>query len=117
MSAPLSLPSDWPGRASGETHDAPRCHPLLALGASVFAGCGLSSRRPALPPPALMPALMPLTPFQTKVLAGAKAQIGDAYDALYRVLPYPNVDPPAGEGHARMSSSAACARAAMTCNR
>ena len=79
---------------------------LLALGAFALAGCGLSSRRPALAPPAQTPApatsalppAVPLTPFQAKVIAGARAQIGDAYDASYRVLPYPNGDPPPGEG-------------------
>lgn len=70
---------------------------LLALGASAFAGCALPAHRPILPPPTLPPASS-LTPFQAKVLAGAKAQIGDAYDASYRVLPYPNGDPPTGQG-------------------
>lgn len=66
----------------------PASPPLLAL-------------MPASLPPAPLSALMPvpsLTPFQTKVLAGAKRQIGDAYDASYRTLPYPNGDPPVGQG-------------------
>jgi len=75
---------------------------LLALGAFAFAGGGLfllalSWRPPALPPPALPPAPH-LTPFQAKVIAGARAQIGDAYDASYCVLSYPNGDPPKGQG-------------------
>lgn len=76
---------------------------LLVLGAFALAGCDPALRHPAAPaaqapaPPAL-PATVPLTPFQAKVVAGARAQIGDAYDASYRVLPYPNGDPPAGEG-------------------
>ncbi len=76
---------------------------LLALSASALLGCGLSSRRPSAAPAAgtpapALPTAIPLTPFQAKVVAGAKAQIGDAYDASYRVLSYPNGDPPAGEG-------------------
>ncbi len=81
---------------------------LLALAASALAGCGLPRRSAPVPPalplaspltPAvpLSPAI-PLTPFQAKVLAGARAQIGDAYDASYCVLPYPNGDPPMGRG-------------------
>jgi len=76
-------------------------HILLTLGVCAFAGPGLlllalSWRRPVLPPP--LPPAVSLTPFQAKVIAGARAQIGDAYDASYRVLPYPNGDPPAGQG-------------------
>lgn len=75
---------------------------LLALGASAFAVCGLfllalSWRQPALSPPA-PPSAPHLTPFQVKVLAGARAQVGNTYDASYRVLSYPSGDPPKGQG-------------------
>ena len=48
-------------------------------------------------PPALPPAL-PLIPRQARIVGRAKTQIGDAYDASYRALPYPNGDPPVGRG-------------------
>ncbi len=74
---------------------------LLAFSAFAFAACGLLLlappwRRPVLP--LTLPPASPLTPFQAKVIAGARAQIGDAYDASYRVLPYPGGDPPVGQG-------------------
>ena len=75
---------------------------LPALGAVAFAEFGLFLsalpwRHPLVSPPTLPP-VSPLTPLQAKIVAGAKAQIGNAYDASYRVLPYPDGDPPVGEG-------------------
>ncbi len=39
-----------------------------------------------------------LTPRQARIVAGAKKQIGDIYDASYCTMSYPNGDPPAGRG-------------------
>ena len=39
-----------------------------------------------------------MTATQAKIVAGARAQNGDVYDAAYSTLPYPNGDPPAGRG-------------------
>ena len=75
---------------------------LPALGAVAFVGFGLFllalPRRQLLVSPPTLPPVSLLTPLQAKIVAGAKAQIGDAYDASYRVLPYPDGDPPVGEG-------------------
>jgi hypothetical protein len=74
---------------------------LLALGVSVLGACGLLllalSRLRLTFPPTLPPAF-PLTPLQTKLIAGARAQIGDTYNASYCILAYPNGDPPRGRG-------------------
>lgn len=40
----------------------------------------------------------PMTPTQAKIVAGARKQIGDVYDASYCSISYPNGDPPAGRG-------------------
>ncbi len=53
---------------------------------------GLTVPGRTLPPP------VPMTPLQARIVGRAKAQIGDAYDASYCVLSYPNGDPPAGRG-------------------
>ena len=45
-----------------------------------------------------LPPASPLTPLQAKIVAGAKAQEGDWYNASYVTLSYPNGDPPAGQG-------------------
>lgn len=45
-----------------------------------------------------LPPAVPLTPKQARIIGGAKAQIGDAYDASYCILSYPNGDPPHGRG-------------------
>ncbi len=47
---------------------------------------------PTLPPAA------PLTLHQKRVVAAARAQVGDVYDASYCTLAYPNGDPPRGTG-------------------
>ena len=59
-------------------------HPMVRL--------PVSDIGPTLPPAA------PLTPLQARFVAGAKAQIGNSYNASYCVLSYPNGDPPAGQG-------------------
>ena len=41
---------------------------------------------------------MPLTPLQARIIAGARAQIGNGYNASYCLLSYPNGDPPPGQG-------------------
>ena len=77
---------------------------LLAMGlftAASFALLLQSLHRaapPAFLPAATLPPAAPPTPSQAKIVAGARAQIGDAYDASYCVLSYPNGDPPAGRG-------------------
>lgn len=70
------------------------CFGLLSLTLHRIARIGprLTVSGPTLPPAA------PLTPAQAHIVSGAKAQIGDAYDASYCVLSYPNGDPPAGRG-------------------
>ena len=35
---------------------------------------------------------------QARIVAGARAQIGDLYDASYCTISYPNGDPPVGRG-------------------
>lgn len=50
------------------------------------------------PPAAASAKFAALTPAQMRIVAGAKKQIGDAYDASYCVLSYPSGDPPAGRG-------------------
>lgn len=61
-------------------------------------------RGPGLPPaaasqsPAVLPPAVPLTARQARIVGAARAQVGDAYDASYRVLAYPNGDPPRGVG-------------------
>lgn len=75
---------------------------LLAIGLLTCTFFGLLSLTlhrivPRLPGPTL-PSAVPLSPKQAKIVGRAKAQIGDAYDASYRVLPYPGGDPPAGRG-------------------
>ena len=52
---------------------------------------------PRLPGPTLPPAV-PLTPLQARIVACAKSQIGNGYNASYCLLSYPNGDPPAGQG-------------------
>lgn len=85
-------------------------HPTLILLTAVLSAAvvfGLktqASRRgglPPAPPAALLPLPVPapvMTPTQAKIVAGARAQIGDVYDASYCTLSYPNGDPPAGRG-------------------
>ncbi len=70
------------------------CFGLLSLTLNRIARLGpkLNVPVPTLPPAA------PLTPAQARIISGAKAQIGDAYDASYYILAYPNGDPPAGRG-------------------
>lgn len=68
---------------------------LLFFGLPALAGCDPPRRQAAAPTPLAVSAL---TPFQAKVMAAARAQVGDAYDPSYRVLSYPNGDPPKGEG-------------------
>ena len=75
---------------------------LLALGAFTLTSLGLLSLligriRPPLPGPTLPPAV-PLTPLQARIIAGARAQIGNGYNASYCLLSYPNGDPPPGQG-------------------
>ena len=45
-----------------------------------------------------LPPAVPLTPLQARIIAGARAQIGNGYNASYCRLSYPNGDPPAGQG-------------------
>ena len=83
---------------------------LLALGTLTVIALGVLSLFSArlgpflaigrlIPPPGLTrPPTVPLTPLQARVMAGARAQIGNAYDASYCSLSYPNGDPPAGQG-------------------
>ncbi len=52
----------------------------------------------AAPLPSSQPPRLPETPAQAKIVAGARAQIGDIYDASYCSLSYPNGDPPQGRG-------------------
>ena len=42
--------------------------------------------------------VLPMTAVQAKIVAGARKQIGDSYDASYCALSYPNGDPPVGRG-------------------
>ncbi len=75
---------------------------LFALGPFTLTSLGvlfllLGRLRPLLPEPTLPPAA-PLTPFQARIIGGAKAQIGNGYNASYCLLSYPNGDPPAGQG-------------------
>ena len=51
-----------------------------------------------LPPGPTLPPAVPLTPLQARIIAGAKAQIGNGYNASYCLLSYPNGDPPTGQG-------------------
>ena len=50
------------------------------------------------PPAATSMTSAALTPAQARIVAGAKKQIGDIYDASYCTMPYPHGDPPAGRG-------------------
>ena len=82
---------------------------ILLMAGLVPAAClGLRALHPASRPalPASSPARFApasakfavLTPAQARIVAGAKKQIGDIYDASYCTMPYPNGDPPAGRG-------------------
>jgi uncharacterized protein YijF (DUF1287 family) len=77
---------------------AAACLGLLALhrpAPSAPVVCGqvpAASRAPSAAAPSA------LTLRQARIVAGAKAQIGDIYDASYCTLAYPNGDPPAGRG-------------------
>ena len=75
---------------------------LLSLGAFTVTSLGILSLlishvAPRLPGPTLPPAV-PLTPLQSRIIAGTRTQIGNGYNASYRLLSYPNGDPPAGQG-------------------
>lgn len=71
-----------------------------------LAGCHRVSMRPdaqgtgPVLPPILSqtPPPAPMTAHQALVVGAARAQVGDAYDASYRTLAYPNGDPPRGAG-------------------
>jgi uncharacterized protein YijF (DUF1287 family) len=75
--------------------------PLL-MASLLTAGCleqhPHRAARSAPPAPAPKPLASAPTPVQARIVAGAKAQIGDIYDASYYTLAYPNGDPPAGRG-------------------
>ena len=74
---------------------------IVSVTAAFFGVLSLTLHRLAprvLVPAVTLPPAVPLTPLQAKIVGGAKAQLGDAYDASYRVIPYPNGDPPAGRG-------------------
>lgn len=78
----------------------------VVLSAAVIFGLKQAPHRnvPQLPPAAAQSAspreafAPAMTPTQAKIVAGARAQIGDLYDASYCTLSYPNGDPPAGRG-------------------
>ena len=78
--------------------------PLYLLSLAAFAG-GLAVvlLHPALRLPVsdsgpTLPPAVPLTSLQARFVAGARAQLGNFYDASYYVLSYPNGDPPTGQG-------------------
>ncbi len=77
------------------------------LSAGVVLGLKTRAARRDAPLRAIAAALRPaadtasaqaMTATQAKIVAGARAQIGDVYDASYCMLSYPNGDPPHGRG-------------------
>lgn len=69
------------------------------LSAAVVFGLKTRASHPATPLVSARTVSAPaMTPTQAKIVAGARAQIGDLYDASYCTLAYPNGDPPRGRG-------------------
>ncbi len=75
---------------------------LFAGGAFTLASLGILclvlGRLSLFPPNPTLPPAVALTPLQARIIAGAKAQIGNGYNASYCPISYPNGDPPAGQG-------------------
>lgn len=82
-----------------------RIFPLLLLTAACFGPLSCAPHRDILvyshaatKTPQTASTASAMTPTQAKIVAGARAQIGDLYNASYCTMPYPNGDPPRGQG-------------------